>query len=310
MGPRGSGGSRVGWAIGLAIAIVIAVSVVSAGEDDPGPGERPPAARGGASADPPKRDGGEPRNRRDDSRTHPRDRDTREDDRPPKRPKREPSAGEPAGVPDQARRTTVVSVTDGDTVELAGLGPSRLIGVDTPEVYFGEECYGEEASSFASRLMAPGEAVYYLHGVEAEDQYGRDLVYLWLLGGTFVNAALVKEGYAAPLTIPPNVEYAGLFRRLAAEARRNDRGLWSPRTCAGNLDEPVGEAGGAGGRPGGGAAAGVASGGGGGGCEPGYSPCVPTYPPDVDCADLDGPVAVTGSDPHGLDGDGDGRGCE
>ena len=43
-------------------------------------------------------------------------------------------------------------------------------------------------------------------------------------------------------------------------------------------------------------------------CEPGYSPCVPTYPPDLDCADT-GPVSVTGSDPHGLDGDGDGVAC-
>lgn len=46
------------------------------------------------------------------------------------------------------------------------------------------------------------------------------------------------------------------------------------------------------------------------GCEPGYSPCVPSYPPDVDCAEVPGSVSVTGSDPHGLDADGDGIGCE
>jgi len=46
------------------------------------------------------------------------------------------------------------------------------------------------------------------------------------------------------------------------------------------------------------------------GCESGYSPCVPSYPPDVDCADVAGSVTVTGSDPHGLDADGDGIGCE
>jgi hypothetical protein len=45
-------------------------------------------------------------------------------------------------------------------------------------------------------------------------------------------------------------------------------------------------------------------------CEPGYSPCVPPYPPDLDCPDLGGPYAVTGSDPHRLDADGDGEGCE
>lgn len=45
-------------------------------------------------------------------------------------------------------------------------------------------------------------------------------------------------------------------------------------------------------------------------CDPNYSGCVPPYPPDVDCPDVDGPVTVTGSDPHGLDADNDGEGCE
>lgn len=47
-----------------------------------------------------------------------------------------------------------------------------------------------------------------------------------------------------------------------------------------------------------------------GDCAPGYSPCVPAFPPDVDCGDVSGPIQVTGSDPHGLDRDGDGVGCE
>ncbi|HWO16685.1 MAG TPA: hypothetical protein VNM89_08240 [Solirubrobacterales bacterium] len=45
-------------------------------------------------------------------------------------------------------------------------------------------------------------------------------------------------------------------------------------------------------------------------CDPNYSGCVPAYPPDVDCADVGGSVSVYGSDPHGLDADGDGVGCE
>lgn len=46
------------------------------------------------------------------------------------------------------------------------------------------------------------------------------------------------------------------------------------------------------------------------GCDPNYSGCVPPYPPDVDCAEVGGTVASYGSDPHGLDADGDGAGCE
>lgn len=51
-------------------------------------------------------------------------------------------------------------------------------------------------------------------------------------------------------------------------------------------------------------------GGSGSGYDSNYSGCVPEYPPDVDCADVDGPVEVTGDDPHGLDRDGDGSACE
>ena len=44
-------------------------------------------------------------------------------------------------------------------------------------------------------------------------------------------------------------------------------------------------------------------------CAEGYDPCVPIYPPDVDCADLSGPYNVSPPDPHRLDPDGDGRAC-
>jgi hypothetical protein len=39
--------------------------------------------------------------------------------------------------------------------------------------------------------------------------------------------------------------------------------------------------------------------------------CIPPPPPDLDCADVSGSnFTVTGSDPHGFDGEGDGVGCE
>jgi hypothetical protein len=52
-------------------------------------------------------------------------------------------------------------------------------------------------------------------------------------------------------------------------------------------------------------------------CHPSYEPCVPVAS-DVDCAGgsgngpayVRGPVRVLGSDPYGLDRDGDGIGCE
>ena len=53
----------------------------------------------------------------------------------------------------------MASVTDGDTIELAGVGKVRLIGVDTPEVYGGAECYGAAASAFTKGVLQPGRRV-------------------------------------------------------------------------------------------------------------------------------------------------------
>jgi len=44
--------------------------------------------------------------------------------------------------------------------------------------------------------------------------------------GTFVNAWLVKNGYAMVMTVPPNVKHQELFLKLQREARGAGRGLW------------------------------------------------------------------------------------
>jgi endonuclease YncB( thermonuclease family) len=42
----------------------------------------------------------------------------------------------------------------------------------------------------------------------------------------FVNAFVIKAGYAAPIAVPPNIKHDGFFRELYQEARENKRGLW------------------------------------------------------------------------------------
>ena len=71
-------------------------------------------------------------------------------------------------------------VVDGDTVVLRSAGKSRLIGVDAPEVFGGQECFGREASAFAKRLLRPGIRVRVERDVEERDRYGRTLIYLRL----------------------------------------------------------------------------------------------------------------------------------
>jgi micrococcal nuclease len=125
---------------------------------------------------------------------------------------------------------TVTRNTDGDTLWLTHIGKTRLIGVDTPEVYGEQECFGRQASAFTERVLPPGTRVRYRLGVDPQDRYGRTLAYIYLSDGRMFNELLVERGYATPLTIPPNVDYADRFVKAARKAREADRGLWKACT--------------------------------------------------------------------------------
>lgn len=131
---------------------------------------------------------------------------------------------------------TVVRVVDGDTVVLRSAGRSRLIGVDTPEVFGSRGCFGEEASDFAKRTLRAGLRVAVERDAQLRDRYGRSLIYVSLPDGRSFNELLVGEGFAVPLTIAPNTRHASRLRRLAAGARDRRLGLWSPSTCDGRVD--------------------------------------------------------------------------
>jgi len=121
----------------------------------------------------------------------------------------------------------VVRVVDGDTVVLSGHGSTRLIGVDTPEVHGGAECYGREASRFARRVLRRGRRVGVTVGLERRDRYGRTLAYVFTGRGRTFNETLVARGYARPLTIRPNDELAPELEEAARHARDRRLGLWA-----------------------------------------------------------------------------------
>ena len=126
----------------------------------------------------------------------------------------------------------VTKHTDGDTLWLSRIGKVRLIGVDTPEVYGQAECYGREASPFVKRLLPLGARVSYTLDVDERGRYGRALAYVYTGDGRLLNLVLVQRGYAQPLTIPPNVEFASRFVAAARRARERGRGLWGRPGCA------------------------------------------------------------------------------
>lgn len=134
-----------------------------------------------------------------------------------------PEADEDACGP---RRGVVRQVIDGDTIELESGERVRYLLVDTPESTTQVECFGAEAAAF-NRALVEGREVRLTYDAECADHYGRLLAYVEVEGES-VNQALVAQGYACVLQIPPNgVELAPLYLELETHAVDERRGLWA-----------------------------------------------------------------------------------
>jgi endonuclease YncB( thermonuclease family) len=137
------------------------------------------------------------------------------------------ASGSPAAPSGLAR---IDHVADGDTVDLTNGDKIRLVQIDTPEVYFGVECYGPQASTETKRLLPPGTLVRLTTepATDSVDSYGRLLRYVIRASdGLNVNVALVARGDAAPYFYEGRRgRYADVLVHDALAARARHEGLW------------------------------------------------------------------------------------
>jgi micrococcal nuclease len=204
-------------------------------------------------------------------------------------------------VPRGAEPASLISISDGDTIRV-DVGDReetvRLILIDTPETHDPNnppECYGAEATAFLEGLLPVGSALYLETDVSERDRFGRLLRYVWLERGDevyLVNEAMVRSGYAAQSTFPPDVKYQERIQEAARFSREHGYGLWS--ACQTDAKGDTNEIGGTGAEPTSDErppprpvsqqteVAGAA--GGGAGCDPAYPDlCIPPPLPDLDC---------------------------
>ncbi len=158
--------------------------------------------------------------------------------------------------PEDFVKAYVVKVIDGDTLvvkipkttfnnrkTLKNLRFTvRLVGIDTPEskrnrranIQAGKTgkdvetiiLLGKMAAKFTKRLAKKGSVVFLEFDVEPQDRYGRLLAYVWLKDGRMLNKEIICNGYAYPLTVPPNIKYQDIFRKCFRHAREKGLGLW------------------------------------------------------------------------------------
>ena len=199
-----------------------------------------------------------------------------------------------------APRTGVAvrTVSDGDTLTLADGRRVRLAQVDAPEA---GECFGSQ-SALGLRALVEGKDVTLRrpgNGPE-KDRYGRTLAEV-SVAGLSVNEQLVRNGDAEWYEefAREDADLAQRLRSSELEAKTAGRGLWSACAVRGisaappTTSQPV-----------------VASR---NNCHPAYpDDCIPPLSPDLDCPEIRRRVRVDHShgDPHRLDANQDGWGCE
>lgn len=221
-------------------------------------------------------------------------------------------------------------MVDGDTVEvLRSDGTSRtvrILGIDSPET---SECWGSDSSEFARRTLTGASVRLAADPTQQDtDTYGRSLRYV-LVDGSSYSILAAEAGAARSYVHDAPVQQHSAIAAAERSAQATGTGLWGP-PCNGSTQtresgstplspepppepaapdvpdvpspEPVAPPPGTPETP----EPSVPT----EDCAEGYSPCLPPPPPDLDCDQVEGPITVTGSDPHGLDGDDDGTACE
>jgi len=132
----------------------------------------------------------------------------------------------PSPTPER-EKAQVVKVIDGDTIKVyidGAVYTVRYIGIDTPEIQ-NSEWMGQEALDANIKLVS-GEEVYLEKDVSNTDQYNRLLRYVFLIDGTFVNAELVKLGFAVSIAYPPDTKYQSILDEMEKEAVNKVIGIW------------------------------------------------------------------------------------
>jgi micrococcal nuclease len=122
----------------------------------------------------------------------------------------------------------IVRVIDGDSVAVSvgGLRDEvRLIGIDAPEM--GQRPWGRRAKEHCEAILGSSGKPSIEYDVERRDKYGRLLAYIRTGDGRFLNAEMLRNGYAVLFTVPPNVRHVREFREAQEYARQRGLGIWA-----------------------------------------------------------------------------------
>jgi len=120
------------------------------------------------------------------------------------------------------RTERVTEVIDGDTFKTETGSTVRLLGVNAPEIHDP----GGDIAKHVLIYLIRDRNVRLEGDVTDKDDYGRLLRYVFV-NGNFINAEMIRMGYAELRFYPPDTHYLGAMRELEKLAIRNRQGLWA-----------------------------------------------------------------------------------
>jgi len=133
------------------------------------------------------------------------------------KPKKAPHKSAPAVI-----HSKVSKILDMESIQLKDGRVVRYIGIKAPPK---DNRAHKKAMAF-HRKTVKGKWVNILPGVEPYDNDGSLWGFVFVNRMTFVNAELIKNGYAMSEPVEPNTEYRILFERLENRAQKRKLGIW------------------------------------------------------------------------------------
>lgn len=122
----------------------------------------------------------------------------------------------------------VTRIVRGDTIEVEGVGPVRMLGLETPDGKSPRELnssHGLRALNYVEKtLLGQDVRLEFDATSSGKDSAGQTLAYVYTRDGTLVNGEMVKQGLA--LVRSEEFRLAADFRGYEREAMQAMRGLW------------------------------------------------------------------------------------
>ncbi|MBP1749962.1 MAG: nuclease (SNase protein) [Deltaproteobacteria bacterium] len=128
-----------------------------------------------------------------------------------------------------AKDYVVRKIIDGETIQLESGEIIKYIGVSTPDMNKkeGPEFYARQAVNYNKKLVFM-KKIRLEFDAKRKDEAGNMLAYVFVKK-TFVNAELIRNGYARAEVAPPNLKYKDTLLDAERKAKADDKGIWAEK---------------------------------------------------------------------------------